>query len=108
MTIDKLALLAALKPKTTQTDVDGFGSVGVVQLTVGEVDALRASLKKEDKIDQFGIRLALVSVVDEDGVRVFGEDDLPALMAASNSAMDVLVSKALEVNGFKKAAEAKN
>lgn len=105
---NKSALLAALKPKTESVNVDGFGQVGVIQLTVAEVDTLRASLKKEDKADQFGLRLVLISVVDTDGNRVFDESDLPGLQGSSNAAMDGLVAKTLEANGFKKAAEAKN
>lgn len=108
MTFNKIALLEALKPKVEQVEVSGFGTVGIVQLTVGGVEAIRTSLKKEDKADQFGLRLVLLSVVDEDGACVFDEADLPGLMASSNAAMDALVAKTLEVNGFKKAVDAKN
>lgn len=104
----KNALLAALKPKTEQSEVAGFGSIGVVQLTVAEVEALRASLKKEDKVDQFGLRLVQLSMVDPDGARIFDDSDFAGLQQSSNASMDMLVSKALEVNGFKKAEAAKN
>ena len=105
---NKLSLLAALKPKTVQVLVEGFGDVGIVQLTVSEVDALRATLKKEDKVDQFGLHLVQLSVVDPNGACVFDESDLADLQGSSNAAMDGLVSKALETNGFKKAADSKN
>lgn len=108
MKFDKKSLLAALKPKVTALEIAGFGPVGIVQLTVGEVDLLRQTLKKEDKSEQFGLRLVLVSVVDAQGQRIFEEADLSDLLGASNAAMDALVSCTLEVNGFKKPADAKN
>lgn len=108
MKINKSALLAALKPKTELVELDGFGKVNIIQLTVAEVTALREEIKKEGQSDQFGLRLALVSVVDDAGTRVFDESDLINLQSASNAAMDTLVAKALAVNGFDKKTEAKN
>jgi hypothetical protein len=106
--IDKAALLLALKPKTVSFAIDGFGEIGIVQLSVAEVDSLRAVLKSDDKTDQFGLNMVMLSVVDSDGNRVFADEDMPALKAASNAVMDELVGKTLEVNGFKKVADAKN
>ena len=108
MSLNKAALLAALKPKTELLEVEGFGAVGIIQLTVAEVTAVRDGLDKDGQADQFGLRLVLLSVVDAEGARIFDEADLADLQAASNAAMDLLVTKALEVNGFKKAAAAKN
>jgi hypothetical protein len=105
---DKAALLAAMKPKTAQLSIDGFGDVGIMQLSVAEVEELRSVLKKDDKTDQFGLSMVILSVVDSDGNRVFTDDDLPALRSASNAVMDALVGKTLEINGFKKAADEKN
>jgi hypothetical protein len=108
MKFNKSALLAALKPKTELVDVEGFGKVGIIQLTVGEVEKIRADLKAADNADQFGLHLVLLSVVDDAGARVFDASDLPGLIDAGHAAMDALVAKALQVNGFKKLAEAKN
>jgi hypothetical protein len=105
---DKKALFAALKPKTERVTIEGFGEVGIAQLTVTEVQALRASINKDDQDNKFPLRLVLTSVVDDDGKRVFDESDLPALEAAGNAPIEKMVAKALEVNGFKKAPEAKN
>lgn len=107
-TFNKSALFAALKPKTQKVPVAGFGDVAMVQLTVDQVEALRADLKKTDKIDEFGLRLVQATVVDSDGNRVFDDADLASLKTSSNEAMDLLVSEALRVNGFRKSAEAKN
>lgn len=105
---DKAALLLALKPKTTSLTIDGFGEIGITQLSVAEVDGLRSALKSDDKTDQFGLNMVMLSVVDSNGNRVFADEDMPALKAASNAVMDDLVGKTLEVNGFKKVADAKN
>jgi hypothetical protein len=105
---NKSALLAALKPKTQNVPVEGFGDVTITQLTVDQVEALRADLKKSDKVDEFGLRLVQASVVDSDGNRVFDDADLAELKTSSNAAMDGLVSEALRVNGFRKPADAKN
>lgn len=109
MAIDKAALFAALKPKTEQVTIEGFGTLGIAQLAVSEVDRLRALLKADGQDDKFGLRLVVACVVDDEGARVFSEnEDLAALEASSNQAVDLLVSKALEVNGFRKAPDAKN
>lgn len=108
MAFDKSAFFAATKPKVEQVNVDGFGAVNLAQLNVADVDALRKSLNASNESDKFGLRMLLLSVVDDDGARVFGDDDLPSLEAASNSAIEALVGKTLEVNGFRKAADAKN
>ena len=112
--IDKAALLAALQPKAQPFEVEGLGTVGVKQLTVGEVEALRASIKT-DEADQaaaksydFGLGLLVSCVVDEDGAPMFDAGDLPALVASNQAMVDQMVEKALLVNGFKKAEAAKN
>ena len=105
---DKAALLIALQPKTTNLTIEGFGDVGIMQLSVAEVEGLRSALKSDDKTDQFGLNMVMLSVVDGDGNRAFTDADMPALNSASNAAMDVLVGKTLEVNGFKKVTDAKN
>jgi hypothetical protein len=105
---NKAALLAAIQPKTVLVPIEGFGDVGVVQLTVLQVETLRETLKKEGQSDQFGLRMVQISVVDPDGDRVFDDGDLASLQSSSNSVVDTLVLKTLEVNGFKKAEAAKN
>ena len=105
---DKSGLFAALKPKVETVIIEGFGNLAIGQLTVDQVEALRADLKKTDKVDDFGLRLVQLSVLDNEGNRVFDDADLAMLHTSSNSAMDSLVSEALRVNGFRKAADAKN
>jgi hypothetical protein len=105
---DKKALFAALKPKTELVPVDGFGDLSVKQLTISEVEALRATVKEGDKSNKFALSMVLASVVDDSGALVFDESDRAQLESSSNAPIDRLVAKALEVNGFKKAPDAKN
>ena len=107
-TFDKSGLFAALKTKVEIVIIDGFGNLAIGQLTVDQIEGLRADLKKTDKVDDFGLRLVQLSVLDEEGNRVFDDADLATLHTSSNAAMDNLVSQALRVNGFKKAADSKN
>lgn len=107
-TFDKKALFAAIKPKTQQHSVEGFGEVGVVQLSVAQVEEIRESMKKDEKGEAFGLLLVVQAVVDGNGARIFEESDIADLKASSNNAVDAMVAKALEVNGLKKAPEAKN
>jgi hypothetical protein len=102
---NKSNFLAAIKPKAQPFDVEGFGPVSISQLTVAEVENLRAGMKNDGNTDQFGLRLVLMAVVDEDGAHVFDDTDLPALQSSANATLESLVGKALEVNGFKKADE---
>ena len=107
-TFDKKALLAALKPKTQTISIEGFGDLSIMQLTNRQVETLRADLKKTDAIDEFGLRLVQLSVIDDAGERVFTDADIAELQASSNAAIDLLVTSALQLNGFTKAEAAKN
>ncbi|MFZ6726162.1 hypothetical protein ACO0K2_11775 [Undibacterium sp. MH2W] len=108
MAFDKAALFAALKPKTSTTIVEGFGDVTLKQLKVAETDDIRAKIKANGDTSQFGLELLVLSVVDEKGTPVFSESDIPAIKDSSNAPIENLIGVALELNGFKKAAEAKN
>lgn len=105
---DKAALFAALKPKTSPIEIDGFGILTIKQLSVAEVESAREKIKGGEKGESFGLTLLVMSVVNDDGVRVLSDDDIPAMKEAGNDAVDKLVAKALELNGFIKAAEQKN
>lgn len=100
MTIDKLALLAALQATTAAVDVAGFGTVTLRQITVAENDALRAAVKKDAPPSDFGLRLVVASVIDDAGAPVFALSDLPALRASAGSKVDKLVEAVLLANGY--------
>ena len=105
---DKSALFAALKPKMQTVTLEGFGELSVMQLSVRQVEALRADVKKDDTTDNFSLRLVQLCVFDAQGQQVFDAADITAMQDFSNSGMDELVNHALIVNGFQKAAKEKN
>lgn len=131
--LDKAALMAALKTKIVDFPIEGFGTVGIKQLSVVEIDALRESTrpdadegekdqkskasdknsdgdpdKKKEKKYVFGLRLVIESVVNEDGSTMLDSEDLAALEKSNHALVDKLVGKALAVNGFVKEVGAKN
>lgn len=105
---DKKALLAALKPKTHDHTIEGFGKVGITQLSIGEVEKLRELAKKEGKLDKFAYLLTIRCVVDEEGNPFFGDDDLTDLEAGSNDVMEALVGRVFDLHGYGKKAAEKN
>ena len=94
-------LLAALAPTTSTIDVEGFGPQRIKQLTVAENDAVRKLVTADSPPSEFGLRLLVESVVDEQGTAVFTFADLPALQASSGTKIDGLIKQVLAINGFK-------
>lgn len=103
--LSRADLFAALKPKLVDSGIDGFQ---IRQLSVAEVEAIRTAMKADGNVDNFGLYLVAASVVDGAGEAVLSAADMPALLESSNQQMDQLAGKALEINGFVKAAAAKN
>lgn len=103
--MDKSVLFAALKPRISESGIEGFF---IRQLSVAEVESIRTAMKTDGNSDSFGSRLVISSVVDELGQNVLSVDDMASLQSLSNELMDKLTGKALELNGFIKAPEAKN
>lgn len=101
----KAALFAAIKPKTLPSGIEGFS---IRQLSVGEVDCIRTTMKAAPGDASFALHMLAASVVDADGAAVMTEADIPELQASSNDIIEKMTGLALELNGFVKAAEAKN
>lgn len=108
MSISKADLLAALLPKNETVTIDGIGDLTVRQLTVSESDTLRSTADKEDKTSAFGLRLLGMSLVDDSGARMFSDDEIADLKNSSGTQVDKLIESCLILNGYKKAADAKN
>ncbi len=103
------ALLAALMARSTPVEVEGFGTVLVRQITVGENDAIsKIATNKDAPVSEFGLQLLIRAVSDESGAPMFDDADLPALRDASSTKIDKIVKAVLVVNGFQKADEEKN
>ena len=103
MNVDKSALLAALKPKTQNIEVEGFGQVTLKQLTIAEADALRVKLDKDDKSSEFGLSMLGASMIDDEGQRLFSDEELASLRASSGTKIEELVDAVLILNNYKKA-----
>jgi hypothetical protein len=103
-------LLAALATTSVTVSVDGYGNVRIRQISVAESDEVAAIARanKEGSPSEFGLNLLVRAVLDEDGVPLFDDTDLPALRACAGTKVDALVGKVLEVNKFKKAEDEKN
>ena len=108
MAFDKNGFLSAIKTKTESTPVDGFGDVILRELNTQDTDKLRSKLGEDQNVNEFNIGLLLLSIVDENGVRVFGDDDFDKLSNASPRVINKLAGVALVLNGFVGAPDAKN
>lgn len=109
MSFDKSAFFAAIKPKTSDYTVDGFGAVHIAQLSVTEVEAIRGGVATDDAAKkEIGLRFVVYAVVDDDGARVFSDDDLDQLRASSNESIEALAAAVLKLNGLLKDDTAPN
>lgn len=106
MSLDKSAILNLLKPQIVKKSVKGFGDVALIELSAPEVTSLREACKDEATKADFGFRMVIASVVDEEGNRAFKEEDLPELRLAAQSRIGELVAAVMEVNGFSIANDA--
>ena len=84
------------------------GDVYVRCLTGTERDDFESSLvskkgKSQDtNFKNLRAKLVALTVVDESGVRIFDDTDIPALGKKNAAALDRLFDKAQELSGFKK------
>lgn len=108
MSFDKSAFFAALKPKVSDVTVEGFGAVHIAQLSVLEVEAIRGVATDDAAKKEIGLRFVVYAVVDDDGARVFSDDDLDQLRASSNEAIESLATAVLKLNGLLKDETAPN
>ena len=114
--IDKDSFFAALKPKAQPFKVKGLGNVQIAQLTVGQVEALRATVasrKPTDASDKpksydFGLCLLCACVQNEVGANIFDGADVDQLVACEQSAIEALITQCLSVNNFIASPDAKN
>lgn len=83
--------------------------VMIKSMSAGEKGAFEESLitpaskgtkKPEMDMTEYGPKLALVSMCDDDGNRLFSKEDLSVLAGKGAKAMDRVISKAMEINGI--------
>lgn len=114
--IDKALFFAALKPKSEPFEIKGLGTVQIAQLSVGQVETLRADVDSRKPTDatakskgyDFGLCLLCACVQDENGINVFTGADVDALVACEQSAVEALITQCLTVNNFIASPDAKN
>ncbi len=105
-TFDKAALFAALKPKSKEVEIEGFGKLRIVGITARMAEETQQ--KAKDAAVKFWVYLLIRCAVDGNNQPVFDEGDVDTLQDSGNAQIDALVNEALIVNGYKKAADEKN
>jgi hypothetical protein len=75
------------------------GDVHVRTLTAGERDRFEA-WTQADKFDRFRAKLAVLCVCDEQGQRIFGDDDVDAIAGKSTKPLDRITDVAFRLNRF--------
>lgn len=98
MTLSRDAILGAVDNRIRRVDVPEFGGeVCVGSLTVAEADRIRT-------IGQDGtpasVIVAILTVCDEKGVRLFTDADIELLKGLPASAVTLIANAALEHNGL--------
>lgn len=106
--LDKAAFFAGLKPKAQTVEIEGLGSVRVVELSVAEAESIRDVLKTEEGKGNFGLRVVIRSVRDEDGAALFTDADIDQLRSLQNGKLEKLTDSILKINGFLKDEAAPN
>lgn len=125
MVLNRDSLLDAMKLKTQTVTLDDGSEVLVSELAALDYIKLwtdPANQKKTGEkvlkdgkeeevsvidIDKFSLALVAYSAVDENGARLFSDEDVPLIARSNQSVFFKLAEAAREVNGFK-GNEAKN
>jgi hypothetical protein len=100
MSLDKASLLALFAPQVIPQTVDGVGEVRLRELSAPEVSDIRDACQAKDTKADFGFRLVIASVVNEDGQPIFNLSDLPDLRSKAQVRIGNLIEAVMKVNGF--------
>lgn len=84
-------------PVTEQVTVPGLGTVLVKKMNAGEQDRFEVA-NAENKASDFRARLTVATTIDERGIHLFTEDDIPALSLCDVEVLDPIVERALKLN----------
>lgn len=114
MTLTKDQILEASDLKTETVDVPEWGgSVNVRTMTGTDRDAFENSLVKLDasgkavqSLDNMRVKLLVVTLVDDNGNRLFDSDDINMLGRKSTAAIERVYDVAARLNGIGAKAEA--
>jgi len=91
------------KLKTTEVDVEQWGgSLLVKKLSVAERDELAEYYSDQSTAQNAALQTIVRAVVNEDGSRMFSDDDLNLLASQDAEAITALYTGILEFNGIVK------
>lgn len=104
-TLTKEQILKAEDLKTEIVEVEEWGgSVNVRTMTGTERDAFEQSIvegKDKTNLANIRARLCAVTIVDENGNRLFNDEDVVELGKKSAAALDRVATVAQKLNGFR-------
>lgn len=84
-------------PAHEKVDVPGIGEVLVKKLNAGEQDRFEiGNTKTEGR--EFRARMVVATTIDERGMHLFTDDDIPTLLQFDAETLDPIVVAALAVN----------
>lgn len=104
--LDRAAIFGTKDLRTRDVDIEDWGgTVRVRALTARQLDTHQqtsyAARGKDGKtVDpEFRARVVALGVIDEDGKRIFIDDDIPELSTKSGAALEVLFEAIMELTG---------
>jgi hypothetical protein len=100
MKLSRDAILSASTGEIVTVSVPEWGGdVCLRQLSGAEVSAIYGKDLNSEQVTQ---ALVVASICDESGARLFSQEDAPAIFAKSYSSLQILITKALEINRMTK------
>lgn len=107
--LDREAILGAKDTYSEVVQVEGMGAghVCIRAMTGAERDDFRAAIEGAETslVGKFEAPLLALTLVDEEGKRLFTIDDVEVLRAKSATVLDRLAQIALRVNGMSDGAQ---
>lgn len=103
-TLQKLDILSIGRLKTEAVEVDG-GQILVSEIGAADSFALFSDPENQDaakniRMAIFGPKLVAMCVVDDDGNRIFSNEDAPALARLHPAVFGQMLNAAMRVNGL--------
>ena len=96
MALNRAQFLAAIAAATVEKTIDGVGIVKIRQVSEAEFTTFSDVAQRGG--EAFLERLAVASLVDDDGQPVLTLDDLPALKAGAFGPVQAILSAVAEAN----------
>lgn len=99
--LDRKAILSANDLESVGVDVPEWGGEVLMRgLTAGERDHFEASIGSDVNLENLRSRLVVLCIVDEQGERIFKNNDAQNLGKKSAQVVDRLFDKARKISGM--------